>query len=60
MSDSTSLAGVTTTTNVYQYIELLSILSCCQRLTNDNLQGLQSEILINASLAMELFLLPVP
>ena len=50
MSDRTSLAGVSATANVNQNVELLSSLSSCQRLTNDNLQSLQTEVLINASL----------
>lgn len=50
VSDCTSLAGVSATANVNQNVELLSSLSSCQRLTNDNLQSLQTEVLINASL----------
>ncbi len=50
VSDSTSLAGVSATANVNENVELLSSLSSCQRLTNDNLQSLQTEVLIDASL----------
>ena len=49
MSYSTCLSGVTTTTNIYQNVEFLGVLSSCQRLTNDSFQSLQSELLIDAS-----------
>ena len=74
MTDSTSLTSCTTTTNVYKNVEFVSGLSCCQRLTNDQFQGLKTKILIDISLvdgtlpvpgtkytlAMDFFLLPVP
>ncbi len=50
MSDRTSLSGVSAALNVNHDIELAVGLGSNQRLTNDNLQGLKSKILIEGSL----------
>ena len=50
MSDSASLSGVSAALYINQNIKLAVCFGSCHRLTNDNLQSLQSEILIDGSL----------
>ena len=50
MSDSTSLTCCAATSYSYNYVELVSCLCSYERLSNDNLECLKSEILIDRSL----------
>ena len=50
VADSSCLSGIAAAAYIHQYVELIYGLGGNHRLTHDNLQGLQSEILVNASL----------
>ena len=50
MTDCSSLSGITTTAYVNQYVELVNIVGQYEWLTNDNLQGLKTKVLIDVSL----------
>ena len=49
VTDSSSLSGKSTTVNVYQNVKFFCIVCCCQWLTNNNFQSLQSEVLVDVS-----------
>ena len=42
-------SGKSTTVNVYQNVKFFCIVCCCQWLTNNNFQSLQSEVLVDVS-----------
>ena len=50
MSDSACLAGESATLNGNDYIVLVNVLCSNKGLTNDNLEGLKTEVLIDVSL----------
>ena len=49
VTDCSCLSCVSAAVNVYDHVKFISGLCSCQRLTNDNFQGLQTKILIDVS-----------
>ena len=50
VTDCACLAGKTAALDIYKHIELVSAVRCNQGLTNNNLQSLKTEILVDVSL----------
>ena len=50
MTNRAGLAGHSAALNIDQYVELISVLSQHERLADDGLQGLKSEIIVDISL----------
>ena len=50
VTDRAGLAGHSAALNIDQYVELISVLSQHERLADDGLQGLKSEIIVDISL----------